>query len=60
MLYQHYEKPVSSWRVLAAQLAHSTTCKRSVHVRDLVRRILNTSGRLEWDTHVAPVLVDGL
>ena len=51
---------MTSRRVLAAQSAQSTTCKRSVHVREMVRRMLNTSGRLEWDTHVAPVLMDYL
>ena len=60
VVYQHYEKPVTSRRVLAAQSAQATTCKRSVHVRELVRRILNTSSRLEWDPHVASVLTDYL
>ena len=58
--YKHYEKPVSSGRVLAAQSPQSTTCTQSVHVRELVRRILNTSSRLEWDPHVVSILTDYL
>ena len=58
VVYQHYEKPVTSKQVLAAQSAHSSSCKRSVHVSEVSRRILNTSGRLDWDTYTAPVLTD--
>ena len=60
IVYQHFEKPVTTRRVLAAQSAQATSCKRSVHVRELVRRILNMSSRLEWDPHVASVLTDYL
>ena len=60
IVYQHYQKPVASKQVLAAQSAQSTSCKRNVHVRELVRRILNTSRRLEWETMVAPVLMEYL
>ena len=38
--------------------AQSTVCKRSVHVNEMMRRILNTSARLNWADHVAPVLTD--
>ena len=47
IVHQHYEKPVASKQVLAAQSAHSTSCKRNVHVKELIKRILNTSWRLE-------------
>ena len=36
--------------------AHSSGSKRSVHISELVRRILNTSRRLDWSTSVALVL----
>ena len=32
--------------------AHSSGSKRSVHISELVRRILNTSRRLDWSTSV--------
>ena len=56
VVYQHYEKPIKSKRVISVNSAQSTSCKRSVHVRELVRRILNTSGRLDWESMVAPHL----
>ena len=34
IVYQHYEKPVASKQVLAAQSSQSTSSKRNVHVRD--------------------------
>ena len=46
IVYQHYEKPVASRKVLASNSAQSMSCKRSVHVREIVRRILNTSSKL--------------
>ena len=58
IVYQHYQKPVALRQVLSARSAQSTTCKRSVHVREVVRRIINTSQLLDWETYVAPVLKD--
>ena len=58
VLYQHYEKQVASKAVLNAQSAQSAACKRSVHTMELVRRMLNTSPKLDWGLHVAPVLTD--
>ena len=60
IVYQHYEKEVSSKLVLNANSAQSSTCKQNVHVQEMIRRILNTSSRLEWKTTVAPVLTDYL
>ena len=58
MTFPHYEKPVASKLVLNAQSAQSSLCKRNVHVQELVRRILNTSTRLDWSSFVAPCLTD--
>ena len=38
--------------------AQSMVCKRNVHVRELVRRITNTSTKLDWNSFVAPCLTD--
>ena len=47
VLYEHYEKKVSSKTVLNAKSAHSANCKRSVHTQEILRRLLNTSHRLD-------------
>ena len=56
IVYEHYEKEVSSKLVISERSAHSTSGKRSVHVSEMIRRMLNTSRRLEWNTFTAPVL----
>ena len=58
VLYQHYEKNVASRKVLSASSAQSAICKQSVHTEELVRRIVNTSDKLDWEENVAPVLTD--
>ena len=58
IMYQHYEKPVCSKTVLNAKSAHSSATKRSVHTQEIVRRLLNSSLRLNWETEVAPVITD--
>merc|ERR1712098_48313 len=58
VLYQHYEKPVSSKQVISERSAHSNSSKRSVHINELTRRMYNTSRDLSWDDYVAPVLSD--
>ena len=58
VVYEHYEKPMASKKVMNVQSAHSMTCKKSVHVQELLRRMLNTSSRLEWNESAAPVLTD--
>ena len=58
LLYQHYEKPVSSKTVLNARSAHSAACKRSVHTQEVIRRLLNCSHRLSWEADVAPFVTD--
>ena len=58
IVYEHYEKAVSSRQVLHSLSAPGAACKKSVHVRELVRRILNTSSNLDWNTTTAPFLTD--
>ena len=58
ILYQHYEKDVSSKTVLHVKSAHSAACKRAVHTQELLRRLMNMSHRLDWRGEVAPVLTE--
>ena len=58
IMYQHYEKAVSSRPVLHAESTQSCECKHNVHVQELLRRVLNTSSNLDWDIVVAPFLSD--
>ena len=41
-----------------ANSAQSASCKKSVHVQEVLRSIMNTSSRLNWNEEVAPVLTD--
>ena len=58
VMYQHYEKAVSSKTVLHSTSAHSAACKRSVHTQEVIRRLLNSSQLLKWNEQVAPVITD--
>ena len=58
LLYQHYEKEVSSKTVLNAKSAHSAACKRGVHTQEVIRRLLNSSHRLDWKKETAPVVTE--
>lgn len=58
ILYQHYEKDVSRKTVLNAKSAHSAACKRGVHTQEVLRRLLNTSHRLDWKEETAPVITE--
>ena len=58
IVFQHYEKAVASGRVMHAKSAQSATCKKSVHVQEILRRILNFSDRLEWQTDIVPVITE--
>ena len=58
IMYKHYEKKVSSRKVMHANSAQSASCKKSVHVQEVLRRVMNTSTRLDWNVEVAPVLTD--
>ena len=56
--YKHFEKEVSNKEKMHAHSAQSAACQKSVHVQKILRRVFNTSNRLEWDEEVAPVLTD--
>ena len=56
LLYEHFEKPVSSKQVISVRSAHSSQGKRAVHINELVRRMLNCSPLLSWAEAVAPIL----
>ena len=58
LYYQHYEKEVSSKTVLHSQSAHSGSCKRSVHTQEVLRRMMNSSKRLDWKEETAPVVTE--
>ena len=58
VMFQHYEKPMSSKAVLHGESAHPSACKRSVHVQEIIRRLLNSSPKLDWKTEVAPIVSD--
>ena len=57
-MFQHYEKRVSSKTILHAQSAHSAACKRSVHTQEIIRRLMNSSHRLNWKEETAPVITE--
>ena len=58
IMYAHYEKPMASKLIMHAQSAQSSSCKKSVHTQEVMRRLLNSSVRLDWDTEVAPVITE--
>ena len=58
LLYQHYSKPMATKLVISARSAHSDQTKRSVHIAECVRRMMNTSHKLDWDEYFVPVLTD--
>ena len=44
--------------IIPARSAHSWSCKRSVAISEVVRRCLNTSKELDWETYFVPILND--
>ena len=56
LYYQHYEKPISSKRLIPYRSAHASNCKRSVHVEAIVTMCENTSRLLSWDEYFVPML----
>ena len=58
IMYEHYEKAVANKDVLHAQSAQSASCKKNVHIQQVLRRMLNTSSRLNWEEHGAPFVTD--
>ncbi len=58
VLYKHYEKPMASKTVLHSQSAHPSHCKKSVHVQEIIRRLLNCSSKLSWERETAPIVTE--
>ena len=58
IMYQHYQKPMASKQVMHSQSALSMQCKRNVHTQEVIRRLLNSSARLDWDRDTAPVITE--
>ena len=56
ILYCHYQKPMATTRVMHAQSAQSSSCKMGVHTQEVIRRLLNSSVRLNWNQEVAPII----
>ena len=56
LMYKHYQKPMATNLVISERSAHPNSCKRSVHIAEILRRISNTSRDLPWDEYVVPVL----
>ena len=47
IMHEHYEKPMSSKKIMHAESAIYPLCKKSVHTQEVLRR-------LDWETEVAP------
>ena len=58
IVYEHYEKPMALKLVISSRSAHSTQTKKSVHISECVRRMMNTSPRLPWSEFVVPHLTE--
>ena len=58
IMHEHFEKPMSSKKIMHAESAISALCKKSVHTQEVLRRLFNSSRRIEWKTEVAPVITD--
>ena len=56
ILYRHHEKPMTSKLVMHSMSAQSYSCTKSVHKQEVIRRLLNSSVRLDWNQEVAPVI----
>ena len=58
IMHEHYEKPMSSKKIMHAESAISASCKKSVHTQEVLRRLFNSSRRLDWKIEVAPVITE--
>ena len=56
IVFQHYEKPMASQKIMHAMSAQSISCKNSVHTQEIIRRLMNSSPLLNWREEVAPVI----
>ena len=58
VMHEHYAKPMATRLIISARSAHSDQTKRSVHVSECVRRMVNTSPDLSWEKHIVPHLTE--
>ena len=58
ILYIHYEKPMASKTVLHSESAHPQHCKTSVHVQEILRRMLGCSRKLVWENVTATIVTE--
>ena len=56
IMFQHFEKPMATQKIMHAASAQSPSCKKRVHTREVLRQLLNSSGRLDWSTETAQVI----
>ena len=54
--FEFYQKSVSRKSVIHSESALSNQCKRSVHVQELLRRMLSCSKELDWKSVIVPYL----
>ena len=48
IMYEHYEKPMSSKKVKHLESELSASCKHSVHTQEVLLHLLNSSPKLDW------------
>ena len=58
IMHEHFEKLMSSKKIMHAASAISASCKQSVHTQEVLRRLFNSSMRLDWKTEIAPVITE--
>ena len=58
VLYSHYEKPMSRKSVINAKSAHPGSCKKNVHIQEILRRMMNCTRRIDWKQETAPCVSD--
>ena len=58
VLYSHYEKPMSRKSILNVKSAHPGSCKKNVHIQEILRRMMNCTRRIHWDQETAPCISD--
>ena len=56
IMFQHFEKPMASQKIMHAKSAQSISCKNSVHTQEIIRRLLNSCPQLDWKNDIAPVI----
>ena len=56
LYHKHYQKPMASDLLISERSAHPKSSKRSIHIAEIVRRLVNISRDLDWETYFVPVL----